>query len=107
MLIFTVTQHITPNSSSLCLSISAIPDAMVLSSTFQGAAATAESQRPPLNLDFPQWNGHATLEDMALTCQRPTTVSTFTTCGHFSAVERQKGFLNCAVCLCRWCCPTT
>ncbi|TKS90196.1 hypothetical protein D9C73_024327 [Collichthys lucidus] len=52
----------------------AIPDAMVLSSTFQGTAATAESQRPPLNLDFPQWNGHATLEDMALTCQRPTTV---------------------------------
>ncbi|XP_076616737.1 uncharacterized protein LOC143339417 isoform X1 [Chaetodon auriga] len=50
------------------------PEAVVLSSTFQGTAATAETQRPPLNLDFPHWNTQATLEDMALTCQRPTTV---------------------------------
>uniref|UniRef100_A0A665WXC1 Wu:fj29h11 n=1 Tax=Echeneis naucrates TaxID=173247 RepID=A0A665WXC1_ECHNA len=44
-------------------------------STFQGSADT---QRPPLNLDFPLWNRaqppQATLEDMELTCQRPTTV---------------------------------
>uniref|UniRef100_A0A3B4XA39 Wu:fj29h11 n=1 Tax=Seriola lalandi dorsalis TaxID=1841481 RepID=A0A3B4XA39_SERLL len=54
---------------SVCLS------AVVLSSTFQG---TADTQRPPLNLDFPLWNKvqppQATLEDMELTCQRPTTV---------------------------------
>ncbi|KAI4801184.1 hypothetical protein KUCAC02_000109 [Chaenocephalus aceratus] len=53
----------------------AVPDAVVLPSMFQGAA---EFQRPPLNLDFPLWNKlqppHATLEDMELTCQRPTTV---------------------------------
>ncbi|XP_029953318.1 protein NO VEIN isoform X2 [Salarias fasciatus] len=50
----------------------AAPDAVVLSSTFQGGAAPA--QRPPLHLDFPQWSSHATLEDMVLTCQRPTTI---------------------------------
>ncbi|XP_070708112.1 uncharacterized protein [Pempheris klunzingeri] len=53
-----------------------VPEAMVLSSMFQGTAA--ETQRPPLNLDFPLWNKvqppQATLEDMELTCQRPTTV---------------------------------
>ncbi|XP_018534128.2 uncharacterized protein wu:fj29h11 [Lates calcarifer] len=52
-----------------------VPDAVVLSSTFQG---TADTQRPPLNLDFPFWNKvqapQATLEDMELICQRPTTV---------------------------------
>lgn len=50
----------------------------MLSGTFQGAAAAAET-RPPLNLDFPLWTKaqppHATLEDMELTCQKPTTVS--------------------------------
>ncbi|XP_030610585.1 protein NO VEIN isoform X2 [Archocentrus centrarchus] len=55
----------------------AAPEAVVLSGTFQGTAAAAET-RPPLNLDFPLWNKaqppHATLEDMELTCQRPTTV---------------------------------
>ncbi|XP_041818606.1 protein NO VEIN isoform X2 [Chelmon rostratus] len=51
-----------------------VPEAVVLSSTFQGTAATAETQRPPLNLDFPHWNTQTTLEDMELTCQRPTTV---------------------------------
>ncbi|XP_074476701.1 uncharacterized protein LOC141758850 isoform X3 [Sebastes fasciatus] len=51
----------------------AVPDAVVVSTVFQGAA---ETQRPPLNLDFPLWNRapQATLEDMELTCQRPTTV---------------------------------
>ncbi|XP_054457346.1 uncharacterized protein wu:fj29h11 [Anoplopoma fimbria] len=52
-----------------------VPAAMVLPSMFQGGA---ETQRPPLNLDFPRWNKvrppQATLEDMELTCQRPTTV---------------------------------
>ncbi|KAM8836563.1 uncharacterized protein AB9W97_002193 isoform 1-T8 [Spinachia spinachia] len=50
------------------------PEAMVLNTIFKGGA---ETQRPPLNLDFPPWNKvqHlATLEDMELTCQRPTTV---------------------------------
>lgn len=48
----------------------------MLSSTFQGTAAAAAEIRPPLNLDFPHWNKtKATLEDMELTCQRPTTVS--------------------------------
>ncbi|KAI3365403.1 hypothetical protein L3Q82_010485 [Scortum barcoo] len=52
-----------------------VPEAVVLPSTFQGAADT---QRPPLNLDFPLWNKvqppQATLEDMELTCKIPTTV---------------------------------
>ncbi|KAF1374253.1 hypothetical protein PFLUV_G00248000 [Perca fluviatilis] len=52
-----------------------IPEAVVLPSMFQGAA---ETPRPPLSLHFPLWNKvqppHATLEDMELTCQRPTTV---------------------------------
>ncbi|XP_008291032.1 uncharacterized protein LOC103365382 [Stegastes partitus] len=56
----------------------AVPEAVVLSTTFQGTAAAAEAQRPPLNLNFPLWNKDqpppATLEDMELTCQRPTTV---------------------------------
>uniref|UniRef100_A0A3B4U8I9 Wu:fj29h11 n=1 Tax=Seriola dumerili TaxID=41447 RepID=A0A3B4U8I9_SERDU len=59
----------------LPLSLSVVPEAVVLSSTFQG---TADTQRPPLNLDFPLWSKvqppQATLEDMELTCQRPTTV---------------------------------
>ncbi|XP_031146992.1 protein NO VEIN isoform X1 [Sander lucioperca] len=52
-----------------------IPEAVVLPSMFQGAA---ETQRPPLSLHFPLWNKdqppQATLEDMELSCQRPTTV---------------------------------
>ncbi|XP_034415421.1 protein NO VEIN isoform X2 [Cyclopterus lumpus] len=52
-----------------------VPEAVVLSSMFQGGA---EIHRAPLNLDFPPWNKVqpplATLEDMELTCQRPTTV---------------------------------
>uniref|UniRef100_A0A673AIR0 Wu:fj29h11 n=1 Tax=Sphaeramia orbicularis TaxID=375764 RepID=A0A673AIR0_9TELE len=61
-----------------CCSGSAVPDAVMLPSTFQGTAAAAETHRPPLNLDFPFWNKvqppQATLEDMELNCQRPTTV---------------------------------
>lgn len=71
------------NGSFLSLHLSVVPEAVVLSSTFQGTAATAETQRPPLNLDFPHWNTQTTLEDMELTCQRPTTVSTFTACDDF------------------------
>ncbi|XP_039991364.1 protein NO VEIN isoform X3 [Xiphias gladius] len=67
----TVSKQPTPNSLI-------VPEAVVLSSTFQGAAVTVDTQRPPLNLDFPHWNKvqppQATLEDMELTCQRPTTV---------------------------------
>ncbi|XP_040922726.1 protein NO VEIN isoform X2 [Toxotes jaculatrix] len=66
----TVSDQLAPNSLI-------VPDAVVLSGTFQGTAGTADI-RPPLNLDFsfchkvqpPQ----VTLEDMELTCQRPTTV---------------------------------
>ncbi|KAM3591779.1 uncharacterized protein V6R79_007248 [Siganus canaliculatus] len=51
------------------------PDAVVLSGTFQGAAAVTETPRP-LNLDFSgaHWNPQNTLEDMELNCQRPQTV---------------------------------
>ncbi|XP_029978405.1 protein NO VEIN isoform X2 [Sphaeramia orbicularis] len=68
----TVGEQPAPNS------LSAVPDAVMLPSTFQGTAAAAETHRPPLNLDFPFWNKvqppQATLEDMELNCQRPTTV---------------------------------
>ncbi|CAG5911609.1 unnamed protein product [Menidia menidia] len=56
----------------------AVPEAVLVSGTFQGAPPGAEAQRPPLNLDFPLWSreqpSQATLEDVELTCQRPTTV---------------------------------
>ncbi|XP_060951191.1 uncharacterized protein wu:fj29h11 [Limanda limanda] len=48
-----------------------VPDAVVLPSVFQG---TADTPRPPLHLDFPQWNKGQALEDLTLTCQKPTTV---------------------------------
>nr|XP_020442679.1 uncharacterized protein LOC109952134 isoform X2 [Monopterus albus] len=52
------------------------PEAVVLPSTFQGTTASAETQRPPLSLDFPlRKPPQATLEDMELTCQKPTTVT--------------------------------
>ncbi|MEQ2224045.1 hypothetical protein ILYODFUR_003396 [Ilyodon furcidens] len=54
------------------------PEAVVPSSTFQGTAAAADSQRPLLNMNFPLWDKdhspQATLEDMDLPCQIPTTV---------------------------------
>ncbi|KAF7655711.1 hypothetical protein LDENG_00052270 [Lucifuga dentata] len=57
---------------------SAVPEVVVLPSMFQGTGHTAESQRPPLALDFAQLDkvqpSQATLEDMELSCQRPTTV---------------------------------
>ncbi|XP_056153215.1 uncharacterized protein wu:fj29h11 [Lampris incognitus] len=52
------------------------PEAVVLGSMFQGAGGVC--QRPPLALDFAQWNkAHLpldTLENMELTCQIPNTV---------------------------------
>ncbi|KAM4623633.1 uncharacterized protein ACJ7VT_004679 [Polymixia lowei] len=55
-----------------------VPEAVMLPSVFQGTGGVGESQRPPLAMDSPLWNRaqrpHATLEDMELTCQRPTTV---------------------------------
>nr|XP_029134426.1 uncharacterized protein LOC109987450 [Labrus bergylta] len=59
----------TPAANSL-----PAPDAVLLHSVFQGAAASAESQRPPLNLDFPMLSSKTVLEDMELSCQRPNTV---------------------------------
>ncbi|XP_070783607.1 uncharacterized protein [Enoplosus armatus] len=68
-------QPAEPARDQLAPSSLVVPEAVVVSSTFQG---TADTQRPPLNLDFPLWNKvqppQATLEDMELTCQRPTTV---------------------------------
>ncbi|XP_053269146.1 uncharacterized protein wu:fj29h11 [Pleuronectes platessa] len=60
----TAGDHNAPNSL-------VVPDAVVLPSVFQG---TADTHRPPLHLDFPQWNKGQPLEDMTLTCQKPTTV---------------------------------
>ncbi|XP_029933405.1 protein NO VEIN isoform X2 [Myripristis murdjan] len=55
-----------------------VPEAVVFPTTFQGTDGAGESQRPPLALDWPLWNrvqpSQATLEDLELTCQRPTTV---------------------------------
>lgn len=93
MLIFTLTEYVFL-ISLLCLSVSAVPEAVVLSGTFQGTAADAAEIRPPLNLDFPQWNKtQATLEDMELTCQRPTTVSISTASFGFLVAGYQV-FLN-------------
>ncbi|XP_047232938.1 protein NO VEIN isoform X2 [Girardinichthys multiradiatus] len=54
------------------------PEAVVPFSTFQGTAAAADSQRSLLNMNFPLWDKdhspQATLEDMDLPCQIPTTV---------------------------------
>ncbi|XP_073345224.1 uncharacterized protein [Pagrus major] len=63
----TASDQLAPNSL-------VVPEAVVLSGVFQGTAAAAETPRAPLILDFPHWNTQATLEDMELTCQRPTTV---------------------------------
>lgn len=63
----------------LPFSVSAVPEAMVVSGLFQGASANAETPRPSLNLDFPRWNAQTMLEDLEITCQRPATVSAFST----------------------------
>ncbi|XP_061561757.1 uncharacterized protein wu:fj29h11 isoform X5 [Phycodurus eques] len=56
----------------------AVPEAVVLPSIFKGSQTAAETQRLPLNLDFPMWNKptppQATLEDLDVNCQRPSTV---------------------------------
>ncbi|XP_077481496.1 uncharacterized protein LOC144092518 isoform X2 [Stigmatopora argus] len=62
-----------PTSDSI-----AVPEAMVLPSMFKGSEIAADIQRPPLNLDFPKWNElqspQASLEELVLPCQRPSTV---------------------------------
>ncbi|XP_046887908.1 protein NO VEIN [Hypomesus transpacificus] len=55
-----------------------VPDAVV-SSVFHGAGGVGDcGQRPPLAMDSPVWGksqqAHPLLEDLELTCQRPTTV---------------------------------
>ncbi|XP_077406198.1 uncharacterized protein LOC144038026 isoform X2 [Vanacampus margaritifer] len=55
-----------------------VPEAVVMPSVFKGSQAAAETQRPLLNLNFPLWNElqppQATLEDLDVTCQKPSTV---------------------------------
>lgn len=57
---------------------SVVPQAVVLPSVFKGSQAPTETQRLLRNLDFPMWDKlpQVTLEDLDLTCQRPSTVST-------------------------------
>ncbi|XP_057682155.1 uncharacterized protein wu:fj29h11 [Corythoichthys intestinalis] len=56
----------------------AVPEVVVRPSMFKGSQTAAETQRPHLNLEFPSWNetrpAQATLEDLDVTCQRPSTV---------------------------------
>ncbi|XP_028332404.1 uncharacterized protein LOC114481634 isoform X2 [Gouania willdenowi] len=55
----------------------AAPEAVLVSSTFHGTSAATDT-RPPLTMDVPLWSKgpppHVPLEDMKLTCNRPTTV---------------------------------
>ncbi|XP_061912312.1 uncharacterized protein wu:fj29h11 [Entelurus aequoreus] len=53
-----------------------VPDVVVLPSAFKGSEATAEAQRPSLNLDFNMCSEplQTTIEDLELPCKRPTTV---------------------------------
>ncbi|XP_058477566.1 uncharacterized protein wu:fj29h11 isoform X2 [Solea solea] len=64
----TINNHAAPHSLF-------VPEAVLRPGAFQG---TADSHRPPLNLDVPLWirdqPQQAKLEDMTLTCQRPSTV---------------------------------
>ncbi|XP_072312808.1 uncharacterized protein [Eucyclogobius newberryi] len=50
------------------------PDAVLVSSLFQGTVAAADLLRPPLHMDFPQWSGDKCLEDMVIACEKPSTV---------------------------------
>ncbi|XP_051926916.1 uncharacterized protein wu:fj29h11 isoform X2 [Hippocampus zosterae] len=53
-----------------------VPQVVVLPSVFKGSQAPTETQRLLRNLDFPMWDKlpQVTLEDLDLTCQRPSTV---------------------------------
>ncbi|XP_054612764.1 uncharacterized protein wu:fj29h11 isoform X2 [Dunckerocampus dactyliophorus] len=55
-----------------------VPEAVVQPSIFKGSEAVTQAQRPLRNLDFPIWNKvqplQATIEDLDLPCQRPSTV---------------------------------
>ncbi|XP_056911618.1 uncharacterized protein wu:fj29h11 isoform X2 [Takifugu flavidus] len=50
-----------------------VPEVTVASNTFHGSTATTQSLGP-LNMDFPQWNSNAIMEELSPTCQIPTTV---------------------------------
>lgn len=61
---------------NLILFASVVPEVAIASSTFQGSATT--QSLGPLNMDFPQWNSYAIMEELSPTCQIPATVSTST-----------------------------
>ncbi|XP_033840308.1 uncharacterized protein wu:fj29h11 [Periophthalmus magnuspinnatus] len=50
------------------------PEVVLVSGVFQGSAAAADLHRPPLHMDFPQWNGDMSMEDMVIACEKPATV---------------------------------
>ncbi|XP_055006163.1 uncharacterized protein wu:fj29h11 isoform X2 [Boleophthalmus pectinirostris] len=50
------------------------PEVVVVSGVFQGSAASADPHRPPLHMDFPQWKGDMSMEDMVIACEKPDTV---------------------------------
>lgn len=83
---------------TLILFASVVPEVAVASSTFQGSAGSPQSLGP-LNMDFPQWNSHSTMEELSLSCQIPATVST---CTHPQAPTAvlffQEGFWEMLVC---------
>lgn len=49
------------------------PDVVQVSGLFQGTTA-AETPRPPLIMDFPHWSKDLTIEDLTITCEKPSTV---------------------------------
>ncbi|KAJ0016243.1 hypothetical protein NQD34_014533 [Periophthalmus magnuspinnatus] len=49
------------------------PEVVLVSGVFQGSAAAADLHRPPLHMDFPQWNGDMSMEDMVIACEKPAT----------------------------------
>ncbi|KAM6951488.1 uncharacterized protein FYW47_015000 [Aplochiton taeniatus] len=65
-------QHPAPSNQT------SVAPLAVVSSVFQGVGGVGDAQRPPLALDSPIWNkqqpSQATLEDLELNCQLPTTV---------------------------------
>ena len=79
-----------------------VPEVTVASSTFQGSTAATQSLGP-LNMDFPQWNSHITMEELSPTCQIPSTVSTSTPQTSFPLAIIREGFWKMLVCG-RLCC---
>ncbi|XP_034049145.1 uncharacterized protein LOC117530398 [Thalassophryne amazonica] len=69
----------TNDNQSVLNEHNVVPTATVIPSRIQESEVLDEAQpRPPMNLDIPFWNKadspQAMLEDIRLTCQRPTTV---------------------------------